>query len=251
VLSALITGAVGVVFTIIGGIGLVLPLRTLRRLLVEANRPADAATGVVGVHGTAQTATETVRAPVSEADCLVYIVEQQLRYGSTRNLLAFRRRWRREDADSALVSFDVGGDAGRLRVETTPIDRSWRVPDPDGWWSDVRLVRSAQATYAAAEEMPPAVTDHFEPPVPDDYAARSDNRVPHRYVEWRLDPGREVHLSGQRESHDAPLCHTFGDELMLDRATTTRWELAATVSVRWLGAAFLCGLGTLLIWLAV
>jgi hypothetical protein len=251
VLSTLITEVVGVVFTIIGVIGMVLPLRTLRGLVVDANRPAEVTTGVVGVHGTAQTATETVRAPVSEADCLGYIVEQQLCYGSTRNLLSFRRRWRREEADSALVSFDICGDAGRLRIDTTPIDRSWRVPNPDGWWSDVRLVRSAQATYAASEEVPSAVADRFETPIPDDYAARSDSRVSHRYVEWRLDPGREVYLSGQRESHDAPLRHTFGDELMLDSATTTRRELAATLSVRWLGAAFLCGLGILFLWLAV
>lgn len=241
--AELIVGVVAVVFVVVGVVGLVLPLRTLRRLTTTTRRPTDATTGLTAVRGTAETAERTVRAPVSGVDCLGYVVAQQLYYGSTRNLVAFRRTWRREDADSVFVPFDVSDGVERLRVEVTQVERPWRVPNPGGVWSDLRLVQSTQVTHDPDEPVPPALADRFETPIPDDYAARSDESVPHRYVEWRLDTDSEIYLTGRRDHRDAPLCHTVGDELLVDSAATTTRRLAAALLVRWLGAVLVTGLG--------
>ena len=242
-----IVGGTAAVLVIIGVIGLLLPARTLRRVTVSVVTPANAETGLVSVRGTATPDDTTVTAPLSGCECLGYIVTQQLLYRTGQSIDGLHRHYRTEDATSHVTPFTIRGDAAVLPVNVTNITRSWRTPNPDSRWSDVKLPRSTTVTCSPDEPVPDSVAEYFDDAVPDDPARLGSGPVPHRYIEWRLDSGADVSMTGRRDALGDPLRHTIADELLIDTAVSSRSRIAAAAGVRWLLALLLTAIGTVLI----
>ena len=243
----IIAGGTALVLVVIGVIGLLLPARTLRRVTVSVVTPANAGTGLISVQGTATSDDTTVTAPLSGCKCLGYIVTQQLLYRSGWHIDGLRRRYRTEDATSHVTSFTVHGDATVLPVNVTNIARSWRTPNPDGRWSDVKLPRSTTVTCSPDDPVPDSVAEYFDDAVPGDPARLGSGPVSHRYIEWRLDSDADISMTGRRDALGDPLRHTIADELLIDTAVSSRGRIAVAAGVRWLLALLLTMTGIVVI----
>lgn len=246
-----LAGLVAVVFLGLGAIGLLTPVRSFRRLLRSRRTAlADVGEGLVAVHGTATQRTETVEAPLTGEPCLGYVVDQELRYRSGKHVAALRKTWRRERALARVVPFGLADGTATLRVEPDNVERDWRTPIPGDWSSDVRLRRTSRQSFPPTEDAPDHIRELFGAAEPSAFAVIGGSSVPHRYTEWRLDPGVDLFVTGTVTTEDGQpvLRHPVGDEFLVDRSEASLRSFYGLLVIRWFIAVGLLVIGGGILW---
>lgn len=185
-LFAILFGGIGAMLLLAGGAYLN-AYWTMRSTDTTEVAAVSGSADEVELEGTARTAGETARAPLTGEDALVHEWEVEYRSGSGQ-----RRYWSTVESGSAATPFLLEDGSGQMLVD--PAGASWRL-DEKTW------------TVDDGEEPPPTIRSYLEASDSDEAAAsevvHSERR--RRFTEARLDPGEQVAVYGpvQAGPHDA------------------------------------------------
>jgi len=211
-------------------------LRETVRVATASTPGSDAGEGaVVRARGVVEATAGTVTAPLSGRECIGYVLAQQQRYA----VGALVKRWHSGHTEATVREFALDGPAGRTRIDPSST-LSPNAPatilelgkhPPGSVYSDLSLPRSTTSRVLPVDESPPAaVADAFQRGLP-------EPSNPHRYREWRVEPGDDLAVVGPHASTDP----TDGDAAVENDggtfvlSTTGRWRTVLVHVVRTLG----------------
>ncbi|WP_440006370.1 hypothetical protein [Halomicrococcus sp. SG-WS-1] len=241
-----IFGLVGLV----GVVGLLSFLSSLQTVLSTGVSPPDAlGTGRVAVIGEVEATDSPVRAPLSGEECVGYVLDREVKHrtgGTGVGLLV--PRWHRKDVHYELPPTylaDVEGD--RVRVQFDADVESWRTPVPDELFSNVQLGVDDRTRYDE-DASPPEAVHGILGDVPDVSSAGSVFGVgshPHRYTEWRLEPGDRLYLLGHAhdDASEPTIRARIDEDVLVDLGANSRLRLLGLLTARFLATGALAAFG--------
>lgn len=245
----LILSAICILVGLIGLTGVALSLRSVQTMVSTGIEPLDdLGSGRVAAVGETEAAESTVRAPLSGKECAGYILTREVKHrtgGTGLGLLV--PRWHRKDIHYDLPPLYLADETGRIRLEFDTDVASWRRPIPDELYSDLQLGINERVTFDETSPPPEAVHDVLGdvPDVSSSGLVFGIGSNPHRYTEWRLEPGNRLYVLNRTEdsSPETTIRLRIDDDMVIDLDATSRVRWLGLVGVRFLAAAALAGFG--------
>ncbi|RKD88946.1 hypothetical protein ATJ93_3766 [Halopiger aswanensis] len=245
----LILSAIFILVGLVGLTGVALSLRSVQTMVSTGVNPLDAlGSGRVAAVGEIEAAESTVRAPLSGEVCAGYILTREVKHrtgGTGLGLLV--PRWHRKDGHYDLPPLYLADDTGCVRLEFDTDVASWRRSVPDELYSDLRLGIDDRVAFDETSPPPEAVHDVLGD-VPDVSSAGAVFGIgsnPHRYTEWRLEPGDRLYVLGRSEdsASEATIRLRIDDDMLVDVDATSRVRWLGLVGIRFLAASAFAGFG--------
>lgn len=248
VLGHLLAGIFALV-GLLGILGVLQPVRLLQTLISTGVSESDAVgSDRVGIIGTVESNDSLVRAPLSGRECVGYVVDREVKHrtGGTGFGLLFPR-WHRKDVRYEFPSLYLAGGQGPVRVEFDGDGDSWQTQVPDGLFSNVQLGADERVRCKGDEPTPEAVRPVIGS-VPNVSSAGSVFGIgshPHRYTEWRFEPGDRLYVLGHGvDDESEPTVRTrIDDDVLIDLESNGRLRLLGLLAVRLLTAGALASFG--------
>jgi len=245
----LILSALFVLVGLVGLIGVILSVRSFRTVFSAGISRLDGLeSGRVGVVGEVEARQGLIDAPLSGKKCVGYVLDREVKHrsGGTGLGLLFPQ-WHPKSIHFQLPPMHLTNESGDVRLEFETDVSDWRRPDPNGLYSDFRPGVDDRIRFQEASSPPEAVQDILGdvPDVSSAGAVWGSGSNPHRYTEWRLEPGDEVYVLG-RASSDAtePVVQVrIDDDVLLNYDSTSRFRLLGLYSLRLLAALSLAVFG--------
>ncbi len=246
-LSALLFATVLAAVGLFGAIGALLPFRFLYRVLsTGVTDPDTVCSGAVATTGNVEVASETVRAPLSKAECVGYVVQREVKHRNANNLFnLLSADWRSKDTYFELCPLYLADGDGQARVKFTAPGSSSTAPNSAG--SNLQIGSVSEVEYDGHEPAPPAVRETLGP-VSDVERSVSDVSVdsgPHRYTEWRIEPGDRYYALGYGDdSGREPVVRiSVDDDTLVDLNANSVPRLFGYLALRFLTAALIAAVG--------
>lgn len=244
---ALLFAAALVVVGLFGVLALLRSLLFIVRLLATGlSDVRDVGPEPVATVGEVEAADETVRAPLTKAECVGYVVQREVKHRRANNLFNWIiSDWRTKDTYLELAPMYLADDGGRVRVEFTARGGSSTTPNSAG--SNLQIGAVSEAEYDGHESAPAAVRETLGP-VSDVERSVADAGVdagPHRYTEWRIEPGDRYYALGHGDdSGREPVVRTSIDrDALVDLDANSVPRLLGYLALRLLTGVAIAAVG--------
>lgn len=247
---ALILTAVFVLVGLVGVVGLLISSRLLQTVLsTSVSRPSELGSGRVAVVGDVEATAAPIHAPLSGKECIGYVLDREVKHrtgGTGVGLLV--PRWHRKNVHYELPTMYLADENGdRVRVDFDTDVESWRAPAPDELFGNLQLGAHDRTRYDETDSPAEAIRNLLGdvPNVSSGGAVFGLGSHPHRYTEWRLEPGDRLYLLGCTDD-DAPepaIRVRIDDDVLVDLGANSRLRLVGLLAVRFLGSGALAAFG--------